>query len=123
MKTYQKTDGALWAFEDDGSQDYLITADMSAITEAEADAIRLAKRPLPPPVTIVTPLQARRALSAAGLLTQVNTAIAAAPADTQMAWEFATLVQRSDPLIAVLSTTLGLTSAQVDALFTHAATL
>lgn len=40
MKTYQKQDGSLWSFEDDGSQDYLITDDMILITEEEAQTIR-----------------------------------------------------------------------------------
>jgi hypothetical protein len=71
---------------------------------------------------VVTPLQARRALAAAGLLPAVNTAVAAASVDTQLAWEFATAVHRNDPIIAALSATLGMSSTQVDALFTQAAT-
>lgn len=39
MKNYTKPDGSVRAFEDDGSQDYLITADMVPITAAEAFAL------------------------------------------------------------------------------------
>ena len=46
MKYYKKSDGTIWAFELDGSQDFLITADMVAITVEQADAIRN-----PPPTT------------------------------------------------------------------------
>lgn len=40
MKTFQKLDGSLWAFEKDGSQDHLIAEDMIALTKYELDAIQ-----------------------------------------------------------------------------------
>jgi hypothetical protein len=71
----------------------------------------------------VTPRQARLALNAAGLLAQVNTAINAADQATQIAWNYASEIRRTDPLITTLGTTLNLTSAQIDALFQQASLL
>ena len=44
MKTYKDTDNNLFAYEEDGSQDYLISADFILITEEEANQIREEKR-------------------------------------------------------------------------------
>lgn len=79
--------------------------------------------PVPAPVTEVTPRQARLALSAAGLLDQVNSAIAGMPAAAQITWQFASTINRADPLIAQLGPTLGLSEQQIDQLFAQAATL
>jgi len=35
MKHYKKPDGSVWGFEDDGSQDKLITKDMAPLTQTE----------------------------------------------------------------------------------------
>ncbi len=78
-------------------------------------------------ITVVTMRQARLALLQAGMLTQVNTAIAnmAAPDGdaARITWEFSSEVRRDNPLIGQLATALGLTSTQLDQLFTTAATL
>lgn len=66
---------------------------------------------------VVTMRQARLALLSAGLLDQVQTAIAQAPRAFQIAWEFASDVERNSPVIAALSSTLGLTEEQIDNLF------
>lgn len=73
-----------------------------------------------PPYAPVTPRQARLALSAAGLLDTVNAAITQAGGATLITWEYATQIRRDDPLITQLGATLGLTTAQIDALFTQA---
>ena len=78
--------------------------------------------PVPPAVS-VTPRQARLALNAAGLLPQVEAAVAAADKATQITWEFASTISRDDPLINTLASALGLSTAQIDALFAMAATL
>lgn len=46
MKHYVDTTGQLFAFESDGSQDFLITPSMTAVSDSQADAIR---RPQPTP--------------------------------------------------------------------------
>lgn len=86
--------------------------------------------PPAPPVTIpdaVSMRQARLALFGAGLLDAVNVGIAAMPgpagAAARIEWEYASEVRRDSPLIAALEPALGLTSAQIDALFIGAATL
>ena len=86
--------------------------------------------PLPPPVVIPTAVsmrQARLALYQEGKLDQVQPLIDAmaepAKTTTQISWDYATTVQRDDDLVIQLSAALGLTSADLDALFTLAATL
>lgn len=85
----------------------------------------LARNPIPASVTM---RQARLALLRAGLLDQVATAIAAIaePMQRQAAqieWEFAATVDRASPFTQQLANGLGLTDAQLDALFTEAAKL
>jgi hypothetical protein len=84
---------------------------------------------LPPPKpasavpTSISPAQARLALLGAGLLDQVEAAVAAGSRATQIAWEMATVIERNSPTVAALSAALGLTDAQLDDLFTTAASI
>ena len=74
----------------------------------------------PPPVVVpqsVTRFQALAALSNANLLTQAQTATTNAGGVALLAWQNAQEFDRSSPTIAALGTALGLTSAQIDALF------
>ena len=85
----------------------------------------------PPPVVVVpaavTMRQARRALLAAGLLSAVETAIDALSEPERSAarieWEYSSEVQRHNGFVAQLAPALGLSDAQLDALFVSAATL
>lgn len=70
--------------------------------------------------TIVTMRQARLALLKAGLLTQVNTAVANADDAAKITWEFSSEVRRDDPLVTQLAAALNLNSSQLDQLFTVA---
>lgn len=76
----------------------------------------------PPPASVVphsvTRFQARAALMQAGLFDQVTAAVAAAedPMIT-LAWAESVELLRNSPTIATLSAALGLTEAEVDALF------
>lgn len=79
--------------------------------------------PVPPPVAIVTPRQARLALKGAGLLAAVDAWIAEADEETQIDWEFASAIRRDWPPIATCATALGLTETQLDELFALAGTL
>lgn len=82
--------------------------------------------PPPAPATAprtVTMRQARLALLAAGLLNTVETAIAGAGPAAKIEWEYAQDVQRAAGLIPAMATALGLTDAQIDALFVAAAAL
>lgn len=78
--------------------------------------------------TVVTMRQARLALLQAGLLSQVEAAIAAIEdaaqrQAVQIEWEYAAEVDMTHPWVQALATALGLTAAQLDALFTQAAML
>jgi hypothetical protein len=71
-----------------------------------------------------TPFQGRVALSDAGLLANVETAIAAAADEkTKVAWEYALEWKRLSPMIVTLATSLNLTDEQVDTLFKEAASV
>ena len=76
---------------------------------------------------VVTMRQARIALHRAGLLAQVNAALAALPeparTEAQIEWEYATEVQRHYGLVKSLGPALGLTDADLDALFSSASLL
>lgn len=71
--------------------------------------------------------QARLALLGAGLLPQINDALAAMPGiegdAARIEWEFATEVRRDSSLVSGLSATLGLSSEQLDGLFVAASEL
>lgn len=73
--------------------------------------------------TIVTMRQARLALHSAGLLTQVNSAVATLGGEAAIEWEYATTVDRNSPLVASLATALNLSEQEIDALFEAAKTL
>ena len=83
--------------------------------------------PPPGPPTVVAMRQARLALLQAGKLAAVAPAIAALPSPqkeaAQIEWEYSTDVQRDWPLVKALAPALGLTEADLDALFTAAAAL
>ena len=107
--------------------------------EEEAIALRAELRaylppypaPEPPPAVIIpqriTARQARLALLDAGLLDDVDDIIEALPANVRaqvrIEWDRATHVERGSPVTQMVATALGLTSAQVDALFVAAAVL
>lgn len=104
---------------------YLIVNDVS---QEALDAALAAYDPVRPSVPdVVTMRQARLALLQHGLLSQVNTSIANMPGaagDTaRIEWEFSSTVERNRPLVQSLVGALGLTDAQLDDLFTLAATL
>lgn len=71
--------------------------------------------------------QARLALLGAGKLATVNTAVAnmpgAAGEAARIEWEYSGEVHRDKALVQALSPVLGLTDAQLDALFVAAAAL
>jgi hypothetical protein len=97
---------------------------------AAVEAIYAAHDPELPLIEVpnaVTMRQARLALLQAGMLTAVNDAVAAMPGDAGAAarieWEYSQEVQRDKALVLSLAPALGLTDAQLDALFITAAAL
>lgn len=92
------------------------------------DGVTLTPPPDQPQVVpaSVTMRQARLALLAAGLLDDVDAAIAAIPDPVQrkaaqIEWEYATEVRRESPMLAMLAPALGLDDAALDDLFRRAA--
>lgn len=65
----------------------------------------------------ITRFQARAALLAAGLLDQVEAAVAASDAQVQLAWAESIEFPRLSPTIAALAAVMGLTDEQLDELF------
>lgn len=83
--------------------------------------------PKPRPPAKVTMRQARLALSAAGILTQVDAAINALEEPqrsvARIEWDYSQEVQRDRELVQLLGPALGLSDEQLDDLFREAATL
>ena len=130
--------GSLWRLEkDDTAQAWVAIEDNSTIerfnfTRADfPDAQPPALPEYVPEVVavpeVVTMRQARLALLGAGLLAQVNAAVANMPGTegdaARIEWEYAQEVRRDSPLVAALSAAFGWTSAQLDDLFTEGAKL
>lgn len=89
---------------------------------ATGQAVTREYTPGPAPVPqSVTRAQAKLALNAAGLLSSADGAIANAGTEAQIYWADASVFERSHPLIASIGGALGLSEAQIDALFQDAA--
>jgi hypothetical protein len=76
--------------------------------------------PAPPPRVPdeIQMWQARTILAQSGLLASINAAVAASNnAEIQIAWEYAPNVVRRSTFVATMATALGLTDAQLDAMF------
>jgi hypothetical protein len=75
--------------------------------------------PLPEPPITVSPAQAKIALHRAGLLSQVETLVAADP-ELKIWYDNATQWIRTDPNIVAMGAALSLTEQQIDELFVAA---
>ena len=100
----------------DGVLGVYLQADWEQMREDELRA----RNPVPQQVTM---RQARLALLSAGLLDDVEMVIAAAGREAQLEWEYAAVVDRSNPAVAAVQQQHGLTDAQIDDLFREAAKL
>ena len=78
------------------------------------------RNPVPQQVTM---RQARLALLSAGLLDDVEMVISAAGRVAQLEWEYAAVVDRSNPAIAAVQQQESLTDAQIDDMFLEAVKL
>ena len=79
-----------------------------------------ARNPVPQQVTM---RQARLALLSAGLLDDVEMVITTAGRAAQLEWEYAAVVDRSGPIVAIVQQQESLTDAQIDDMFREAAKL
>lgn len=120
MKHYKDSENNVYAYEADGSQDAFILDGLTPITDAEADALRTLSATVP---QTVTRFQALAALHLAGKLTAVQAIMAApeTPVLAKLAWDNALSFERNSPTLASLAPMVGMTSADLDALFTAAA--
>ena len=100
----------------DGVLGVYLQADWETMREDEMRA----RDPVPQQVTM---RQARLALLNAGLLDDVEVVIAAAGRAAQLEWEYAAVVDRSNPAVAAVQQQEALTDAQIDDLFREAAKL
>jgi len=72
---------------------------------------------------VVSRFQAKAALSAAGLLDKTEALVARADPITQLAWAEVIEFRRNSPTILALQGAMGLTDAQLDALFLAASAI
>ena len=100
----------------DGVLGVYVQADWETMREDEMRA----RNPVPQQVTM---RQARLALLSAELLDDVEMVIAAAGREAQLEWEYAAVVERSNPAVAIVQQQKALTDAQIDDLFREAAKL
>ena len=68
----------------------------------------------------ISPVQAKIALHRAGLLETAEAMVAASGVEAQLAWTSATAFERDSALLNGMATAMGLTSQQLDDLFTTA---
>ena len=100
----------------DGVLGVYLQSDWETMREDEMRA----RNPVPQQVTM---RQARLALLSAGLLDDVEMVVAAAGREAQLEWEYAAVVDRSNPAVAAVQQQKSLTDAQIDDLFREAAKL
>lgn len=93
---------------------------LQADWETMRDDEMRARNPVPQQVTM---RQARLALLKAGLLDDAESTIASAGREAQLEWEYASVIERSNPVIAIVQQQQGVTDDQIDDLFREAAKL
>lgn len=115
---YQSPDQSLH-YLDNASFAYLLPAGSVPVTDAHAAALQTPKPAVP---TIVSRFQARAALVKAGHFDAIEAYMATLPiTDIQrMAWDEAADFDRSSTTLAAMQQLLGLSDAEVDALFVAA---
>lgn len=101
---------------------FVHAGDYSPDLWVEGATVSVSPHPAPAPSSVHM-RQARLALLQAGLLPQVQAAVAAAGEAAQIEWEYAHEVRRDSPLVQSLSASLALSDAQLDGLFILASSL
>jgi hypothetical protein len=90
---------------------------------AEVEAAHVPVPPAPPVIPSCSPRQIRQVLTAVGLRTAVEDAVAAGSQDLRDWWEFSTIIERHHPEVIAMGAALGQTPEALDALFTAGAAL
>jgi len=116
MPHYKDTNNKLhWL--DNSEFEYLLPEGSVQIIDAEADAIREANKPVPAPVTQISPRQIRMALTQLGLRNDVEAAVAAGDQDMKDWYEFSTYFDRNHPQVLAMAQALGVDDQELDALW------
>lgn len=110
MLTDDRYESLIWLSEGDPPSE----AEIRAYSD-EVDAILRRQR------MVVTPMQFRLALDAAGLLDDCEAAVENAPREVKLRWEYAVLIERTNPFIDQFAAMLDKTAEEVDAVFEAAA--
>lgn len=92
-------------------------------TPAEEAEIAARKAAPPPVPDTISPRQFRQSLSHSGFRATVEAAIAAADQDTKDWYSYATAFERNHPKVLSMAQALGYTPAQIDAVWTHGASI
>lgn len=108
---------------DNSEFEYLLPVGSIQITDEEAAVIAETNKPVPAPVTQISPRQIRMALTQLGLRAEVETAVAAGDQDMKDWYEFSTYFDRNHPQVLAMAQTLNVTDAQLDALWELGSTL
>ena len=120
MKYFKDTDNKVFAYDSKQVYDGLSNG-MTEISESEM--IELTKTHNVAP-SVVTMRQARLALLQEGLLATIESAIQNGTDEAmKIEWEYATEVRRDWASLVTLTESLGMTSTELDSLFTIASTL
>lgn len=120
MKHYKDENGQVYAYEEDGSQDDIIPQNLVAISDAEAELLRAPALVTP---SAVYALQGLKAIDHFGFASAYD-AWASDPSRTFLERAFINKAQtweRGDSTLTAAALALGITEAQLDAMFTWAA--
>ena len=109
------------SYVDDGDGPRLVSTS-APVFDGEAVTVTRTYGPALIPQS-VTPLQARKALRAAGMKSAVDAWLATQTEEVQEAWDYALEVRRDDATVLAAQAALELTDVQMDDLFTLAATM
>jgi hypothetical protein len=123
MPFYKNTETNDLHWLDSVDEESYLPATCVSITDAEAAAIQEANKPIPAPVTKISPRQIRMALTQMNLRSAVESAIAAGDQDLRDWYEFSTYFDRNHPQVIAMAQALNVTDAQLDALWELGSTL
>jgi len=65
----------------------------------------------------LSPWQARKVLRARNILSTVESVVTTLDDDAKDGWEYATYIERSNPLVEYVCTSVGMTSLEIDEMF------
>ena len=124
MIYFKNASGDVFAYETQSERDEFGAPDLVAMTQEEIEAHLTPAAASPQVPASVTMRQARLALHAAGLLSQVEVAIEALPEPNRtvarIEWDYASEVHRASEFVTLLGAALELDKQSLDDLFLKA---